>query len=63
VGLQGQTGKVGAAAAPGLAPDPVEVGADGAHADVQLRGDLYVGVALGDQGYQLPFAGAQLLAR
>ena len=45
---EGQAGQVGAAAAAGLVPDPVQVGADGADGDVQLRGDLGVGVALGD---------------
>ena len=54
---EGQAGQVGAAAAAGLVPDPVQVRADGADADVQLRGDLGVGAALGDQGDQLPFPG------
>jgi hypothetical protein len=40
---QGQPGEVGAAAAPGLVPDPVQVRADGADADAKLRGDLGVG--------------------
>ena len=57
---KGQAGQVGAAAAAGLVPDPVQVGADGADADVQLGGDLGVGAALGDQGDQLPFPGAEL---
>jgi len=48
-GAQGQAGQVGAAAAAGLVPDPVQVRADGADADVQLGGDLRVGAALGDQ--------------
>ncbi len=34
--------------------------ADGADADVQLGGDLRVGAALGDQGDQLAFPGAEL---
>ena len=59
-GLQGQPGQVGAAPAAGLVPDPVQVGADGADADVQLGGDLGVGAALGDQGDQLPLPGAEL---
>jgi hypothetical protein len=42
---QGQTGQVGAAAAAGLVPDPVQVRADRADADVQLVGDLGVGAA------------------
>ena len=58
-GAEGQAGQVGAAAAAGLVPDPVQVGADGADADVQLGGDLRVGAALGDQGDQLPFPGAE----
>jgi hypothetical protein len=49
-GLQGQAGQVGAAPAAGLVPDPVQMGADGAHADVQIGGDLGVGAALGDLG-------------
>jgi hypothetical protein len=57
---QGQTGQVGAAAAAGLVPDPVQVRADRADADVQLVGDLGVGAALGDQGDQLPCPGAEL---
>jgi hypothetical protein len=32
----------------------------GPHADVQLGGDLRIGAALGDQGDQLPFPGAEL---
>jgi hypothetical protein len=35
------------------------VGMHGAHADVQLGGDLGVGAAPGDQGDQLPLAGAE----
>ena len=58
---QGQAGQVSAAAAAGLVPDPVQVRADRADADVQLGGDLGVGAALGDQGDQLPFPGAELL--
>ena len=54
---EGQPGQVGAAVAAGLVPDPVLVRADRADADVQLGGGLRVGVALGDQGYQLPFPG------
>ena len=57
---EGQAGQVGAAAAAGLVPDPGQVGADGAHADVQELGDLRVGAALGDQGDHLPFPGAEL---
>jgi hypothetical protein len=56
---QGEAGEVGAAPAPGLVPDPVEMGTDGTHADVKLGGDLGVGMALGDQGDQLPFPGAE----
>ena len=58
-GSQGQAGQVGAAAAAGLVPDPVQVGADGPDADVQLGGDLRVGAALGDPRDQLPFPGAE----
>ena len=36
------------------------MGADRADADVELSGDLGVGTALGDQGDQLPFSGAEL---
>ena len=57
---QGQAGQVGAAAAAGLVPDPVQVRADGADADVQPGGDLRVGAPLGDQRDQLPFPGAEL---
>jgi hypothetical protein len=46
---QGHAGEVGAAAAAGLVPDPVQVGADSADADEQSFGDLGVGDALGDQ--------------
>ena len=59
-GLQGQPGQVGAAAAAGLVPDPVQVRADRADADVQVSGDLGVGAAPGDRGDQLPFPGAEL---
>jgi hypothetical protein len=48
--LQGQPGEVGAAPAPGFVADAVQVGADGADADVQLPGDLGVGAALCHQG-------------
>jgi len=54
-----QAGQVGAAAAAGLVPDPVQAGADGADADVQLGGDLGIGPAPGDQGDQLPFPFAE----
>src|SRR5258707_18591 len=40
---EGQAGQVGAAAAAGLVPDPVQVGPDGADGDVQLPGDVRVG--------------------
>ena len=60
--LQGQPGQVGAPPAAGLVADAVEVGADGAHADIELAGDLGVGAALGDQGDQFPFPGAELPA-
>jgi hypothetical protein len=56
-GLQGQAGQVGAAPAPGLFPDPVQVRADGADGDIQLGGDLGVGGAAGDQDDQFPFPG------
>jgi hypothetical protein len=55
--LYGQAGQVGAAPAAGLVPDPVQVGADGADADVQPLGDLGVGGAAGDQDDQFPFPG------
>ena len=58
--LQGQAGQVSAAPAAALVADALEVGADGAHADVQLGGDLGVGAALGDQGDQFPFPCAEL---
>src|SRR5215469_13216686 len=57
---QGQPGQAGAAAAAGLVPDPVQVRADGADADVQLGGDLRIGPPLGDQGDQLPLPGTEL---
>ena len=44
-GAEGKAGQVGAAAAAGLVPDVVQVGADRADADVQLGGDLGVGAA------------------
>ena len=43
--LQGEAGEVGAAPASGLVPDPVQVGANGTDADVQLGGYLGVGTA------------------
>ena len=55
LGAEGQAGQIGAAAAAGLVPDPVQVPADGPDADVQLPGDLSVGPSLGDQGDQFPF--------
>jgi hypothetical protein len=59
-GGEGQAGEVGAAPASGLVPDPVQVRADRAHADVQLGGDLRVGSPLRDQRDQLPFRGLSL---
>src|SRR5262249_53344599 len=56
---QGQAGKVGTAPVTGLVPDAFQVRADRADADVQMLGDLGVGVAPGDQGDQLPFPGAE----
>jgi hypothetical protein len=58
VRAEGKAGQVGAAAAAGLVPDPVQVRADGADADVQVGGDLGVGPAPGDQDDQLPLPGA-----
>ena len=58
--LQGQPGQVGAPPASGFVANAVQVGADGAHADVQLGGDLGVRASLGDQDDQFPFAGAEL---
>ena len=60
LGAEGQAGQIGAAAAAGLVPDPVQVPADGPDADVQLPGDLSVGPSLGDQGDQFPFPPAEL---
>jgi hypothetical protein len=57
---QGQAGQVGTAAAAGLVPDPVQVRADRAGANVQLGGDLGVGTALGNQPDQFPLPGAEL---
>src|SRR6516162_1757178 len=57
---EGQAGQVGAAAAAGLVPDPVQMRADRADADVQLGGDLRVGPAPGDQDDQLPLPGTEL---
>ncbi len=62
-GAEGQAGEVGAAPAPGLVADAVQVRADRAHADVQLAGDLRIGVPPGDQGDQLPFPGAERVSR
>src|SRR6516165_6782033 len=52
-GAEGQAGEVGAPAAAGLVPNPVQVRADRAHGDVQLGRDLSVGAALRDQDDQL----------
>jgi hypothetical protein len=57
---QCQPGQVSPAPATGLVPDPVQMRADRANADVQLRGDLRVGAAPGDQADQLLFSGAEL---
>ena len=57
---EGQAGQVRALAATGLVPDPVQVRADRADADVQRSGDLHVGVAVRDQGNQLPFPGTKV---
>ena len=57
---EGQAGQVGAAATAGLVPDPVQVRADRADADVQFGGDLRVGPAPGDQDDQLSLPGAEL---
>src|ERR1700730_12603628 len=59
-GPQGEPGEVGAPPALGLVADAVEVGADGAQADVELLGYLGVGTALGDQGDQFLFTAAEL---
>src|SRR5580693_3786793 len=58
--LQGQPSQVCAPPTSGLVADAVEVGADGARADVKLLRDLDVRASLGDQGDQFPFAGAEL---
>ena len=47
-GPQREPGQVRAAATAGLVADPIQVGADGADADEQLRSDLSVGGALSD---------------
>ena len=54
--FQSQASQVGAAAVSALVADAVQVGADGAHADEELAGDLGIGPPLGDQGYQLAFS-------
>jgi hypothetical protein len=59
---QRKPGEVGASAASGFIPDPVQVRTHGVDANVQPIGDLRVGTALGDQGDQFPLAGAQLPA-
>src|SRR5262249_54789903 len=59
LGTEGKAGQASAAVAAGLVPDPVQVGADGADADVELGGDLGVGAALSEEGDQLPFLGAE----
>jgi hypothetical protein len=58
-GRQGQAGQVGAAAAAGLVPDPVQVRADRTDADKQFGRDLGVGPAPGEQGDQLLLPGAE----
>src|SRR5580693_3636 len=58
-GGEGHAGEVGAAPASGLIADAVQVRADRAYADVQLFGDLRIGVPAGDQGEQLSFPGAE----
>src|SRR6478736_10223722 len=57
--LQGQPGQVGAAAAAALVADPVQVSAHGTDADEELLSDLGVGPALGNEGDQLAFPGAE----
>src|SRR5262249_28790982 len=52
-GLQREPGQVGTPPAACLVPDPVQVRADRADADVELLGDLDIGPALGDQRDQL----------
>jgi hypothetical protein len=51
----GQPGQVGARTAAGLDADAVRVGPDSADANVQLTGDLRIGVAMGHQRHQFPF--------
>jgi hypothetical protein len=43
-GTEGKAGQAGAAVAAALVPDPVQAGADGADAEVELGGDLGVAV-------------------
>src|SRR5580658_3794603 len=59
-GAERQPGEVGAAPASGLVPDPVQVRADRAHADVHLRRDLRIGAPPRDQRDKLPFPRAEL---
>src|ERR1700693_2401505 len=58
-GAEGQAGEIGAGAAAGLVPDPVQVRADRTHGDVQLTRDLRVGVAPGDQRDEFTFPGTE----
>jgi hypothetical protein len=58
--LQGEADQVDAAGAAGLGSEAVHPGADGAHGEAELFGDLSVGVTLGDQDDQFLFLGAEL---
>lgn len=54
VGLQSQPGQVGALTAAGLGADAVQVGPDSADANMQLTGDLRIGVAVGPPASPIP---------
>ncbi len=56
---QGELDQVGAARGSGLGPDAVQAVTDGAGGQVQPRGDLGVGAALGDQDDQLALPGTE----
>ena len=58
-GGEGQPGEVGAPAATGFVPDPVQVRADRAHGDEQLGRDLRVGVPARDQRDEFTFPRAE----
>ena len=54
--LERESGELSSASVPGLVTNAIEMRPHGAHADEQPFGDVGIGLAVGEQGEDLPFS-------